>query len=749
MRHDDTPLSAPDAADRPASGWICGRRGDCAPCVSGPSTRGKCLAADACVPRRTWHSRCRRAAIICLGFVALALGCILMSPDMAAVVFKPGELSTPHAQILSQSKTSARCAACHGQASLSPSSWFRSAGDAHDSVSQTDRCLDCHHVTIAPARARLAHGLSPDQRRDIRAASVGPRDKTWHDLLPSSAASTENIQCAACHREHRGRQGELLAVSDAQCQTCHADRFDSFAGAHPDWNAWPYGRGGEIAFDHAAHAAKHYPATHGEATSRSFDCQSCHRRTASGEIDRSPSYEQACRRCHDESLRLESARGFPLIALPTLPAETTDQLDAWPELAAGLADGQLAGLTELMLRSDRSANAAVSQLTAGDFSRIDTGSPEVRRAMGVLAKAHHRVLKGITTEGHPAILHRLEASGIPVELAEPLVRSLPPQLVEDAYRRWFGSAGDSAADSAAGSAASDPGGAGRPSVMGAAPSGGADDSLLAPAHRGEPSRARVEDRQPSDANESAKSGDALLLVPEPADGEAADVASSSLLGPDTAGERGFGDDDPLSLERLAAPQQEAAGSLPRFDAAAMLPAGGWYRDDVRMAIRYRAAGHADPVLMAVIEMLRAVAPGDPARQRMLRLRSIRACMSCHPAAASAEATSSAAATWQAQPRVGRSGTFTKFSHRPHLNIEALADCSHCHALRSPSSGMTNFVSTTAGAGASGLGHGTGGDFAPLERDSCAACHTAQAAGNRCTQCHRYHVDADRFTLPSR
>ena len=32
------------------------------------------------------------------------------------------------------------------------------------------------------------------------------------------------------------------------------------------------------------------------------------------------------------------------------------------------------------------------------------------------------------------------------------------------------------------------------------------------------------------------------------------------------------------------------------------------------------------------------------------------------------------------------------------------------------------------------------DFQPLGRDACAACHTPQAAGDACIDCHRYHVD---------
>ena len=31
------------------------------------------------------------------------------------------------------------------------------------------------------------------------------------------------------------------------------------------------------------------------------------------------------------------------------------------------------------------------------------------------------------------------------------------------------------------------------------------------------------------------------------------------------------------------------------------------------------------------------------------------------------------------------------------------------------------------------------DFEPLPRQSCAACHHVNAAGDGCTTCHRYHI----------
>ena len=121
--------------------------------------------------------------------------------------------------------------------------------------------MDCHHTTIDRESAKLAHNLPAVMLSEIRLAVTSPDgDDTWHDLLPGPAVNQQDIQCAVCHREHKGSKGELLAISDAKCQSCHQDRYGRFADSHPDWKQWPYGRGGEIAFNHATHRNKHFPS---------------------------------------------------------------------------------------------------------------------------------------------------------------------------------------------------------------------------------------------------------------------------------------------------------------------------------------------------------------------------------------------------------------------------------------------------------------------------------------------------------
>jgi hypothetical protein len=158
--------------------------------------------------------------------------------------------------------------------------------------------------------------------------------------------------------------------------------------------------------------------------------------------------------------------------------------------------------------------------------------------------------------------------------------------------------------------------------------------------------------------------------------------------------------------------------------AKMLPEGGWYRDDVRMAISYRGGEHADPVLQAAVELAAALPEDDLIRRGLLDSAAIKACIECHPGA-----LRSAAATWRSSRPVDAKAAFTRFSHRPHFHLPQLSDCTHCHRV---SQGA--LLHGSAHSFGTAVGHG----FTALQKDDCAACHRQGAAGDRCTQCHRYH-----------
>ncbi|MEM1069291.1 MAG: cytochrome c3 family protein, partial [Planctomycetota bacterium] len=197
-------------------------------------------------------------------------------------------------------------------------------------------------------------------------------------------------------------------------------------------------------------------------------------------------------------------------------------------------------------------------------------------------------------------------------------------------------------------------------------------------------------------------------------------------------------DDPLrddllesDLDSDSSPASNPQASM-RFDSERLLPAGGWYVDDLRASIRYRGSGHDDPVLKSVIELIRQLPESDRARKQLLQTRAIRSCLQCHPGAVSSRPT------WVSEPLVGRRDQLTKFTHRSHINVAQLSDCQHCHRIQSGDSNDIRLVST---------GDSHRPEFAHLSKQACIACHVPQAAGDGCTTCHQYHVeDAAAFRL---
>tara|TARA_R110002049_G_scaffold72490_7_gene187482 strand:+ start:25014 stop:27053 length:2040 start_codon:yes stop_codon:yes gene_type:complete len=675
-------------------------------------------------------------------------------PEAAPSVFKPGELSTPHAQILSGTHTSNRCAACHRPAATSPDSWFQENIDGHRGVTQTDRCLDCHHNVIRRDRANLAHNvpvsvlasMSAEVRLVSSQADHGSRSTTWHDLMPGPAVGLEDVQCSACHREHRGMNASLLDVSDSQCQTCHADRFGSFATSHPEWNDWPYDRGATVAFNHQTHANKHYPSSQHAGAPIAFDCSGCHRVDSRGELARGPSYEFACQSCHDDSLQIEASEGIDLIALPTIPTESAERLHAWPENATGFYDGQVVPLAELLLRANSDSADASRHIPNSNFAEINADDPSMTDAATSIAREHRRLVAEIASKGQQSILNRAAQAGLPRDVLAELIRALPPQLLQQTYQQWFSVNGDPVLRQSASrdvilkralrlvdyqDIAAQP-----PSILLAARPQDrllvtstpddellqADDDLLAD--------------QDSLADDDLLSDDDLLVSDDALldSDELLLDDSDSLLSDD-------GDDllstnaaqgDPLADDLLAESHSVAdVTEFPqRFDPTAMLPAGGWYRDDLKMTISYRGSGHSDPVLRSAVELLSQLPPSDPVRKRMLATRAVAACISCHPAAARETGQ------WRSAPLVGQRSNFTKFAHGPHLHIAQLADCSHCHVVRTPSRRTELNITLASGQ----KPERDDPEFEPLKLEACASCHTAKAAGDNCTKCHRYHID---------
>jgi predicted CXXCH cytochrome family protein len=165
-------------------------------------------------------------------------------------------------------------------------------------------------------------------------------DVRRHAPADLGMAALEQMRCAACHLEHRGREVSLADQGARFCVTCHADLASTLPEAgiddasdfeqhHPPirlamvvdptsppvretWSPDLVERSG-LSFDHGFHVSQ--PLWRTDDEEERLDCGSCHALEADGVSMAPVDFDRDCRRCH---------------ALDPGEAELADQLDHGP-----------------------------------------------------------------------------------------------------------------------------------------------------------------------------------------------------------------------------------------------------------------------------------------------------------------------------------------------------------------------------------------------------------------------------------
>lgn len=495
----------------------------------------------------------------------------------------------------------------------------------------------------------------------------------------------------------------MTAMSDAPCQSCHSRTFESFRDSHPDWRQWPHGGAKVIVFDHTTDQRLHFPkatpkpengsdvdaadaaaspsdllADSSLAGGRAFDCRACHPGASPGASasdgaaitlaslgglsDREPlrtvSFEIACADCHAAGLKQQASQRLDLFALPTLTSGSATQLGPWPAVATGFFDGEIGPLTQWLINDSSSVERALASLPgAASITQVDPTRGDQVRAAVIVADSIRRAMDQFSVQGGNVVVARDQ--GRAATAMRQLLRTVPPQLVADARRLWF-------------------------------------DAGATPAS---PPQPLAQKRFPISARPFLDDG-RYAQSPAIASAAADDLLEDELL-MDAGGEVG-------------APTRDAD----RFDSEAVLPDGGWYRDDLRLAISYRVSGHADPVLKAAVELASGLPVSDPVRQGLIASSAVSSCVRCHVGA-----MQSSGSVWQTPVGRTQSKALTKFSHKPHFNLPQLSDCTYCHKTDADVASINRIVN-----------HG----FLSIGKSACVSCHMKGAAGDNCTQCHHYH-----------
>lgn len=693
---------------RPSDRWECGRLRAGLPCSSGPNHQGYCPfhrssqevnngnGETSCRPRRSLWWRRRRIARG-LGLLLLGLLLLIFALGFEQEFFAPGELSSPHAQILSRQSTENRCASCHEiKVSESVTAFLAKSFSGHvvEHGNQTIKCLECHRQEIPQGHLKSPHDLTLAQLTQITEAQVpSGRLTSVLNLLPKQSLTESDLGCSQCHKEHQGRFNDLTQISSEKCQTCHTKRFDSFTHGHPEFTNYPISKVSTLAFDHRSHLEKHFGAKN-----QVFDCRLCHFDASEvsgvGPVNRAVSFEKACAACHDQPLRSSFSDGLIVIHLPSLDRERIEkagmQLGAWPEEASLMADGKLSPLLQWLLRGDPKNHHLLSRLpSSGALNDLQLDDPASLQLQVDLATAIRDLVRELADGGQPAMQSRfMKATNIDSQDSAntsiiptlELARGAAPDVFRNAWEQWF-----------EGSAERQRQAKERPQVPTAQVSFGLTQSSQV---QGESLKLEAKD-------DNAKE-DALAQNP---------LAEDPLL------------DQTQEKDRL----QESDHSIKEgsrwktFSPQTHLPQGGWLLDQTRLAIVYIPNQHADPLLAAWLGFAASYRDRGNHFQEMLKPKAMSTCTDCHRLSVATDRFVSEKGVvdyhqiWQADMSQARVRSFTRFDHTPHLTLPQLTNCTSCHRLA------------------------THGLFEPIQLSNCTDCHTSQGAGNSCAQCHNYHI----------
>lgn len=738
-----------EAYQRPNDPWSCGRAED--PCPRGPDPGGVCGAAAQCSPKligQRWL--CRRSSVhggpcepgpgpdgtcgrpiipcgprpslrkvraqatICVTAAFVGIVAMLLASPRRNEFIAPGPLATQHAALLADAN---RCEACHAAATTGPLAWLMSIHQASNrpGAAQSALCLECHRESIDAEHALAPHGAPPAAVAELTQAMLDAGSNGRGVLHPPTSPQGE-LACATCHREHHGAAADLTAMTDAQCQQCHAREFTSFAHGHPEFAPGMFAGDHGVKFNHTSHAVNHFAEK--QAT---FDCRRCHAADSAGEVQLAVGFQQACAECHAAPLQVAMADGLTLLQLPMVDSAALAKVDGapayWPPAAQGDFDGAIPSLMQLLLSVDNDAAGGLKRL-GGDLANVDWENADDLAAAAAVAAGVRRLLDSIGADGIAALESRLvELLGPDVRPhLQPLFYRLSQVDLAVAARLWFGPQGQDPPPQA---------GMPRDVFFTAARRMAIPDGWLI-----DPAVAQL---SPEQEAELARIGVSLRGELTPEAGSDPAPAPAAELPPARLPEAMVADAEARapSNEQPRAPAQGASAAWPS-DLFSELPPprpSGWRRDDDGVRVVYFPDGHADPTIQAWLELALVVVSRqgvDSEQQARDALGVAAACVDCHRLERQGDRWTVAWSAARPASDLRRHATY--FSHRPHLVQPTLADCRTCHELAPAAAPHSE------------------ANFVQLGKQTCVECHAPNAASDSCTLCHRYHWGAPASDL---
>jgi hypothetical protein len=682
----------------------------------------------------------------------------------------PGPLASAHGAIES-------CSTCHTNSGSGKLSWMRGlvAGDRH---ADSKACITCHQMpdtTAFNAHGTSAEALKKSTERLSRIAATTPAPlsaRAQSIAAPAHGAGEGGLNCATCHQEHQGANFKLSKISNEQCRTCHVVKFDSFDGAHPKFENYPFKRRTQIVYDHAGHFSKHFPEiAKKDAGKRIPDtCSTCHNSRDDKRVMAVAPFDQTCSTCHLDQItgkeRASGPKGIAFLSLPGLDLQTLKKKNAsigeWPDAS----EAELTPFMKLMISRSERGRALIKTVDRLNLQELGKANAQQIRAVTDLVWEIKRLYYALISGSASDALGDLGIGGgakLSAALVADLTASIPRDVVVSAQQQWLPNLGAEIANRKDAGSAPKQGG-GWITTTTESRSTVDSDTAVIPLHPSPIGRLAQADQAPRSKGpagasaakaEGGKAGDQTddLLFPTEEElravaGPVRDALKAGLPKglpgrPDTAGAKPDGGVVADAAPPAAPDAAETKSQTPtapvvsiesKVDPESWAEYGGWYRQD--HAIFYRPAGHKDKFIFSWLTLTGSQAPKgskSPAAAVFAALTNKEAQGSCTKCHSVDDIQAKGQVVNFSPPSVeSKRGRFTQFIHEPHFGLVGDKGCLACHSLEKDRPYLKSYEQGNPRSFTS--------NFGEVKKELCQTCHTSTAARQDCLTCHKYHVD---------
>jgi hypothetical protein len=383
-----------------------------------------------------------RVAVLLALVTAVCLGSAFLLGNGRQFLM-PGPLTSAHGAI-------ENCGACHTKSGTGKMTWLHGLV-AGDPVADSKACLTCHKM---PSTALNAHSASPEvlkisTKRLAKVAAVTSTPvsaRAQSIAFPTQDVMQGGLYCATCHQEHKGADFDLNKITNAQCQSCHVVKFDSFDGNHPKFDNYPFGRRTRITYDHAGHFGKHFPEIAQKDPSKTIPaiCANCHNSRGDKRIMAVASFTETCTGCHLDQItgkeRASGPKGIAFLTLPGLDVQTLREKNAavgeWPDAS----EAELTPFMKVMISRTEKGRALIKTLDGVKLQDLSNASDEQIKAAASLVWEVKGLFYALISGKASDVLGNLNIGGgakLSANLVADLTASLPRDVVITAHQQWL------------------------------------------------------------------------------------------------------------------------------------------------------------------------------------------------------------------------------------------------------------------------------------------------------------------------